>query len=279
MENAQREEKKTRGPYIALLCISLFIFLFIGPIVSITLTNAASAYMRMHIPYILLFITFIAGSRFILKEPFANLIVFQGKIRWKLVSISALIYLLNSILCSLLFFSDIKWNGISLSAYLLQLLPVIIITPLQALSEEILFRALPLSIAYPGAKPRTIPKELPFILFAGIIFTLPHLWNNEMYASAHPVLTALCYFSWGMLAAFLSLETEGFEASSAMHAVNNLYIALIVNYDNSSMPTVALFTSRQTGEVETLIQTIAVFAFTYLILRRSGFIRKEASIG
>ena len=278
MENCQSEARRIRVRSIALIFIALFFFLFIGPIAAQLIIPKHSAslvlYLKMHIPYIFLFLTFIIGTRLILKRSLTAIIAPGRKIKGMLIAIPAFTYLLFVSLCSLILPTEIHPSHVGAGEFLSSILPVLILTTIQSISEEILFRALPFHVAYPEGRNEKIAEGIPFMLFSGIIFTIPHLWNTEVINSQNFLLPVLCYFSWGALAAFLSLATGGFEATSAMHAVNNLYIALVVNYQNSSMPVKALFIAQEAGDVETLLQTWTIFVLTYILLRHLGLTGK-----
>ena len=101
---------------------------------------------------------------------------------------------------------------------------------------------------------------------------VPHLGNTEVQDASTMILPMLYYFIWGALAMAFSLATDGFEAPTAMHAVNNTFIALAVNYEGSSMPTEALFIRADAGTAATLAETIAIFAILFIFAYRKGYI-------
>ena len=149
---------------------------------------------------------------------------------------------------------------------------ILMLTPIQTVSEEIFFRVLPAKIAYRDDAPATILQSLPLIFISGFIFMVPHLGNTEVQDASTMILPMLYYFIWGALAMAFSLATDGFEAPAAMHAVNNTFIALAVNYEGSSMPTEALFIRADAGTAVTLAETIAIFAILFIFAYRKGYI-------
>ena len=101
------------------------------------------------------------------------------------------------------------------------------------------------------------------------------LGNPEVVLSEEAVLPMLYYFLWGAAAAYLAVETGGFEAPCAMHAVNNLYIALIVNYPDSAMPTEALLIdSTPASSITTLLYALLAFIVIHGLSVWRGYIEE-----
>ena len=83
----------------------------------------------------------------------------------------------------------------------------------------------------------------------------------------------LYYALFGFGGTFISLKTKGFEPSIGIHAANNLYIALICNYTNSSLPSRPLILS--TGAVGTywdvLQLALGLGAVWWMLIRVRAF--------
>ena len=59
-----------------------------------------------------------------------------------------------------------------------------------------------------------------------------------------------------------------------MHITNNLYIALLVNYEGSSLPSASVFlTEMNPDSPMVIIETIALFALLLTYSARKGYIR------
>lgn len=56
------------------------------------------------------------------------------------------------------------------------------------------------------------------------------------------VATLLIYFFMGAAFTTITLKTQSLEAAIGLHVINNLYVFLIVNYENSVIGSPALFT-------------------------------------
>ena len=263
---------------ILVIVVSLTLWLVFGPVLALVamhymtaLPESLSMYIGVHIPYIMMFLGLFLGAKFLLKTKLRLLLSgSERKFRWKFFFAAALIYIIFMAVAVPFVSGGVNKSGVTLTEYIITLFPVLLLTPIQAVSEEIFFRALPARIVYKDKLPQTLLEGLPLIIISGIIFMIPHLGNREVTSSASAILPMLCYFSWGSLAMFLALATDGFEAPAAMHAANNLFIALFVNYEGSSMPAKALFTAKSAGSLATLIETIIVFLILYLFALKSG---------
>ena len=262
---------------IAVLFLSLISWLVIGPVMMIALSDAPgrNEYILMHIPYITLFLSLLIFSRLILGNTLRSMLSGDGsRFRYRFSVECGIIYMIATGILTPLFSGGIARNSIDVGEYLFSSIPVLVLTPMQATAEEVFFRALPKGIVYGDKSPKTLIEALPLIAGSGIVFALFHSANSEVIAAANFILPLLAYFLWGSLAMFISLATDGFEASTAMHIVNNLFIALVINYSGSSMPTEALFTASSAGSVSTIAETIIVFIIVYLYSWKTGHCRK-----
>lgn len=288
-------EKQEEDRFNAVLCVltlvvALTCWLAIGPVAALVAMRlmlslpeslqGVAMYIGVHVPYILMFLSLLLSSKFLLKGNLRKLLSGSaGVFRFRFAFQIGAIYLLLMAVISPLASGGVERSGTGLSEYLPFIIPVLILTPLQTISEEVFFRALPARIAYKDRLPESWLESIPLAVISGIIFTIPHLWNAEVTNASSMVIPVLCYFLWGSLAMLLSLATDGFEASTAMHTANNLFIALVINYRGSSMPTQTLLIADSAGSIATLIETILVFSIIYIICLRSGKCLPGFSIG
>ena len=267
---------------IFVIFVSLVSWFIVGPLLSYRLSsskilNSSSwsdfgRYFIVHVPYIMLFIALFFLSHFILRTNLKSLIAgCNRRYRWTYSFFVAFIYLAFLAIFSLMQIKGISVDATPFSDKLKLVVPILILTPMQALSEEILFRALPARLVFNDRLEKNTLKSNLLIILSGVLFLIPHLKNPEVSSSF--LFSSLYYFTWGSLAMALSLWTDGFEAPVAMHIANNLYIALIVNYSGSSMPTHALFiNNRELSPISSLIEAcivfIAIFLFSLIMEKR-----------
>ena len=219
------------------------------------------------------FIGLLFGSNTLLKTRLRDLAGSPKGFRIRYAAEAGVIYLIFSSILTLIHISHVSVNDASLQDRIIFILPVLLLTPLQTVSEEIFFRALPARIVYRDKLPETALKALPYAVICGFLFLLPHLWNPEIQNSQQMLLPMLYYFLWGAMAAFLSVATGGFEASIAMHTANNLYIALVANYPGSAMPTEALLIDSAADSAgSAAIAAVVVFIIIYSYSLWRGYV-------
>jgi len=143
------------------------------------------------------------------------------------------------------------------------LVAVLLLTPLQAAAEELVFRGYLMQGL--GLLTR---RPLVVAVASSIIFTLPHLMNPEV-AQYGIVIMAANYFAIGMLLATVTLRDGRLELAIGLHAVNNVFLALLANYEGSALATESVFTAAELDPVFSLAALVlGAFAFHAWIFRR-----------
>ena len=127
---------------------------------------------------------------------------------------------------------------------------VLLLTPIQTTTEELVFRGYALQgIGLLTRRPSLVAVG------SSLIFTGPHLLNPEVYQ--HGVLImAANYFAIGMLLATITLRDGRLELAIGLHAVNNVFLALVANYEGSALTTESIFTARELDPVYSLVTLI-----------------------
>lgn len=265
------------------ILLSVYIWLNLGPMLAYQFTKVPladevlKAYLVANIPFFAMAFGLFLSIRFLMRTTLKAIITDKKKIDWPVMFKSGGAYLGVAALFTLahaivqpgqfqLYSGDMN--------QLLKMVPlVLIITPLQTTSEELLMRAIPSRLFKKGKLVRTTKSIILVSLFTALLFTLPHLANQEMRHASQKSAVILYYALFGFGATFISLKTKGFEPSIGIHAANNLYIALICNYTNSSLPSRPLILS--TGPVGTfwdvLQLVLGLSAVGWVLLRTKSF--------
>ena len=131
---------------------------------------------------------------------------------------------------------SITYNPVGLQSRSILFLLVVLLTPLQCLSEELLFRTM-LWRLFQGTATRNVVRNS----ISGVLFTLAHLANSEVSLSLQGSLVLAYYFFTGFLFMEITSQSRGTEATIGAHIGNNLFLALFVNYTGSSLESLALF--------------------------------------
>ena len=143
------------------------------------------------------------------------------------------------------------------------LVAVLLLTPLQAASEELVFRGYLMQGM--GLLTR---RPMAIAVASSIAFTAPHLMNPEA-AQYGVAIMAANYFAIGMLLAIATLRDGRLELAIGLHAVNNVFLALLANYEGSALATESVFTAVELDPVFSLAALVlGAFAFHGWIFRR-----------
>jgi len=141
---------------------------------------------------------------------------------------------------------------------------VLLLTPLQCFVEELVFRGYVMQGL--GLLTR---RPLVIAALSSIAFTIPHLLNPEVLEHGAAIMAAN-YFAIGMLLATITLRDGRLELAIGLHAVNNVFLALIANYEGSVLTTESVFTARELDPVYSLVTLIVgAVAFHWWIFRRA----------
>jgi len=284
MNQTKPNEFSTPLAFLVIL-LTLVCWMNIGPLAALSLTLieglgsdkwiGLTELLFRYTPYIFMFLALLLGSNFILKTKLRELIN-SNKVDYRLGIASFGIYFVFLAIFSLLQYKTIEVDPAPIKEKLSFVIPVLILSPMQVLSEEIFFRALPARIVYHNELPKKISSFIPLSAVSGFIFLIPHLNNPEVIKSHDGMIAVIYYFLWGFLAMALALYTDGFEMPIAMHLANNIYAALIVNYTNSALPTKAIFINKgETNSFFLLFKAMFIFViffiFAHLLKRKNYF--------
>ncbi len=236
-----------------------FIEKYVSPVPNYIFTNLSI--------YCMLLGVFIA-VKWIHKRPFGTLINYNARIKWSRFWIGFLVY---GTLISMGTAVDYIMNpetytlSIDSSKFWITLPLILIMTPLQTTTEELVFRGYVIQSF--GLK---IKNGLILSLISGVLFTLPHLANPEIYASNKlGVFSTICmilnYFVIGMVLAMITIRTNSLEAAMGAHAVNNLFCFLLVGYPDTALPTNTVFFTSSFEPVGGLVSALITAALFYII--------------
>jgi len=122
----------------------------------------------------------------------------------------------------------------------------ICLVPLQTTAEELFFRGYLVQWASLLSRHR-----LFLTLLSAAIFTLPHLANPEVRQDV-PAMVAQ-YFALGAFFTWISLRDGTLELAIGVHAANNLFTVLLVNYPGSALPSPSVFATTTFEPLSSLI--------------------------
>jgi uncharacterized protein len=236
-----------------------FLEKYVSPMPSYIFTNLSIYCMLLGI--------FIA-IKFIHYRPFTTLITTKPKVQWSRFFIGFLVYGVLVLLGTLVdYFISPETYSITFDAskFWIALPIILVMTPIQTATEELVFRGYVIQSF--GLK---IKNGMILSLISGLLFTLPHLTNPEIYASNKiGVLSTICtilnYFVVGVVLAMITIKTNSLEVAMGAHAVNNLICFILVGYPDSVLPTNTIFLTTKFEPISGLVSVIIVSILFYFI--------------
>ena len=125
----------------------------------------------------------------------------------------------------------VSWSHAVLSVFV-----ALIVFPIQTSAEELVFRGL-----IPQALGTVLRSDWAIAAASGLLFAVPHLLNPEAIGNSSAALIA--YGALGAAWCLAVLRTGGLEVALGAHLANNIFALSIVGYENSALPSIALWTT------------------------------------
>jgi membrane protease YdiL (CAAX protease family) len=233
---------------LSMVLVSAF-WILLGPFAVQLLQPFGLPYLTANAPFLAMGLGIVAALHLLLSRSFPQLATDHSRFRLALFFRAFLAYFLTAILFLLYFFltdpASVDIYPAPFHKKVLMLALVVAITPIQTSSEEVLFRILPIRIVTGKTLGVSPLHRFWASLFSALLFALPHLGNRELAQAQSPSIVLGYYALFGFLVTYMSLESGGFEIALAVHAANNLFVALICNYQGSSLPSLPLFESTR----------------------------------
>jgi len=183
-----------------------------------------------------------------------TLVTPNEQVRWKRIFQGFGLYFLLTFVISFvgIVLSPSEYQLTFKPSQFLVFLPIaLVITPIQTSAEELFFRGYLLQ----GIGLKTRSLLIP-ILGSSLLFMLPHLQNPEVKSNFF--LMALLYLLLGIFLAVITVKDDSLELAMGVHAANNLFVVLILNYSNSALPSPSIVTASRLDPLSSLISFIVV---------------------
>lgn len=189
-------------------------------------------------PFIAALIAFVILVKPLNNRTFRMTINGTGKIRWDRFFISAAVWLLLSALY--LFFSlkfdpsNFTINNKTTSLIMLSVISVLLI-PFQAALEEVLFRGYLMQGFAAIFRNRWFP-----LIMTSVLFGLLHAFNPEVKEFGFFTMMPQ-YIVFGLIFGVITILDDGIEAAMGAHAINNIFLCIMLTNESSALQTAALY--------------------------------------
>lgn len=206
--------------------------------------------------------------RLIHRRPLLTLVTPEARVDWRRVWRAAAVWVAIAAVVAVIehaLYPDRYYLSFNPGQFFVFLAVVLLLTPIQTTTEELVFRG----YAMQGFGLLT-RRPLLVAVASSVAFTIPHLLNPEVHE--HGVLImAANYFAIGMLLATITLRDGRLELAIGLHAVNNVFLALVANYEGSALTTESIFTARELDPVYSLVTiVVGALAFHRWIFKRAA---------
>lgn len=192
--------------------------------------------------------------RFLHQRRMITLVTPNEQVRWQRIFQGFGLYFLLTFVISFvgIVLSPSEYQLTFKPSQFLVFLPIaLVITPIQTSAEELFFRGYLLQ----GMGLKTRSLLIP-ILGSSLLFMLPHLLNPEVKSNFF--LMASFYLLLGVFLAVITVKDNSLELALGVHAANNLFVALILNYSNSALPSPSIIRASRFDPLSNLISFILV---------------------
>lgn len=209
------------------------------------------------------------GVRFIHGRSFRSLITPLHEINWRKVLFSFGLWLALTMLIEFAFYL-LSPDSYSLhfqpGKFLGLLMVSLLFLPLQTSFEEIFFRGYLMQ-----GLAQIIPLKWIPLLLTSVLFGAMHFMNPEVQAFGVE-LTMAYYIGVGLFLGIITLMDDSLELALGVHAATNIFGALFVTFDDSVLPTAALFhTSEVNMELMLCGLLAAATVFIIIVSKKYGW--------
>ncbi len=195
-------------------------------------------FVLMLFPFILGFLTFVWVIEPLHGRNFNTVVNGGRKVRWGRMMVSALVWLLMSAFW--LFYSvrsdpgNFILSNTTNTLLILAMLAVVLI-PLQAAFEEILFRGYLMQGFAVLARNRWVP-----IVVTSVLFGLMHSLNPEVEEFGFLTMMPQ-YIFFGLVFAVITMLDDGIEIAIGAHAANNAFLSVFLTHKDMALQTPAMY--------------------------------------
>lgn len=230
-------------------------------------------YMLMLLTFPAMLIGVYLVQKFIHHRSILSLHTALPAFNWKRALHAILIvFIVYSLIMAILHFTGLTTLSPTFdpSRFWIYALISLLFIPLQSATEEIVFRGYLNQGCVAVFKNKWIAYLLTSAAFASL-----HLSNPEAISAAAEspfifVLTMSSYFLFGFLLCLVVEFDGGLEAAIGIHAANNLFAAIFVNYEGSALPTPSLFLTQQNVVIDLPVAIITLVIVLWILYRTRG---------
>lgn len=212
--------------------------------------------------FVLAFVGFYVGIRYFQNKTLTSILTGYEKFRFSRFWFAFFVW---TILLVMIVFVDyfihpgeMKLN-FNLSGFLISLLIMIVLMPIQTGLEEAVFRGYLVQALSQVFKNGIIP-----LILTSFLFGLAHLSNPEVKEYGWPIMLTY-YIGFAFFMGALTLLDEGLELAFGIHFANNLISSILVCPQHSVIKTYSIFESAAEDPYGEIIVWLGMASFTFIM--------------
>ena len=229
--------------------------------------NSVLAFVGLNLSIIIMLAGLAVVVKLLHRRSLISLVTPDPSIDWRRIARGAVVWMVLAAAfttCEHVLFPDRYRLSFNAERFFPFLVPVLVLTPLQAATEELVFRGyLMQALGLLTGRPALIA------IVSSLAFTAMHLWNPEVGLHGVAIMAAN-YFVVGILLSTVALRDGRLELAIGLHAVNNVFSALVANSEGSAFKTESIFTSPFDPAFSLVALLISTLAFHWWMFGRPG---------
>ncbi len=204
------------------------------------------------------------------KRTFVSLLTAAGHFRWKRALFAALLtfglYALFAFIGQTTQLSELEWVFNPERFFAFAIVTLLLI-PIQSGAEEIVFRGYLNQAFGHFIKHKWIVFIITSALFAAMHLSNPESVSGSEKGAAMHLLVMSSYFLFGLMLSVIIYLDAGIEAAIGIHAANNIFAAMVINYEGSVLPTPSIFLATPNVMIDTPLNLLCLSLILYILYK------------
>ena len=227
--------------------------------------------------YILMLLTFPAMlvglflvQKFIHKRTVVSLFTYASKINWKRILFAIIVtWLVYGLLTAAMHFTGFSKVAFTFDSkrFFSYALVSLLLIPLQSGTEEIIVRGYLNQAFGHFLKNKWIVFTITSLMFASLHLANPESVSGAEQGALNHILIMSGYFLFGFILCVVVYFEGGLEAAIGVHAANNMFAAIFVNYEGSVLPTPSLFLSKAPEASDNISLVLILGAVAFILYK------------
>mgnify|MGYP005833730157 FL=1 len=244
-----------------------------GRILLSVVQDPFTEYVLLNLGHVAILAALFIAMRFIHARSLITLVTPNERIDWKRIGEGFGVFLSLSAVLTFIdyLFEPATYRMTHHPLRMLSHAPVVLVlTPIQATTEELFFRGYLLQALGRITRKWHFPAVITSLLFMFLHLANPEVQHGFLAASAY-------YFGIGFLFALITIKSDSLELVIGAHTAINLFTALLVNYSDSVLNVESLVFSTEVNLGANLLSLVIMALVSYWVFFRRTKLAPEGA--